>query len=156
MRRAFLLIFFSVSAVSAIELYSTTADIVKNSPYVSHVIVEEGALRGGILEYDLLVIRDFKKSLPERIKVRLPILPTMGVDRHVDPPGSQWIVMLGEKSGEFYPFRSLTWGRIPLFKDDSGELRLSRHVTGLGGGQFQGKSMTLSEFSAALAARRPN
>ncbi|HMU85620.1 MAG TPA: hypothetical protein PKC35_19905, partial [Leptospiraceae bacterium] len=69
MLRAFLLTFLSVSAVSAIELYSTTADIVKNSPYVSHVIVEEGALRGGILEYNLLVMRDFKKSLPERIKV---------------------------------------------------------------------------------------
>ncbi len=144
---AFLL---SALPLSAIELFTSTAELIRSAPYVSQVVVEEGALTGGVLEYHLLVIADFKKSLPERIVVRLPILPEMGVDRRPEPAGSQWIVMLGEPRDGRYPLRSINWGRIPLYLDDSGELRLARSVTGLGGGAISGRSMTLREFQDAV------
>lgn len=148
--RPLLLAVLFPGALFAIELFATTRELVLDSPYVSHVSVIRGVSLGGVQEYDLLVLENFKKPLPGTIRMRIPVMAEMGTQRGIDPPGMEWIVMLGEGTAGLYPLRSIAWGRIPIVIDENGEKRLSKNVTGLGGGQFQGISMTLRDFRNAL------
>lgn len=147
---ASLFLAFVPLAVGAIELFVTTRDLVLDSPYVSHVSVMRGQSLGGVLEYDLLVLENYKKQLPDQIRVRVPVMAEMGTQAGVEPAGVEWIVMLGEERNGMYPFRSIAWGRIPVTTDGSGDKRLARNVTGLGGGQLHGISMTLRDFREAV------
>ncbi len=137
-------------ALGAIELFATTRELVLDAPYVSYVSVLRGQSLGGVLEYDLLVLENYKKQLPDQIRVRVPVMAEMGTQRGVEPAGVEWIVMLGEERNGMYPFRSIAWGRIPVAADGPGEKRLTKNVTGMGGGQLQGISMTLRDFREAV------
>jgi len=141
-----------LSPILAIELYTTTADVVRDAPYVSSVMVEEGRLEGGLLVYDLVVLEDFKRSLPEKIRLRMPVGAEIGANRNPAPAGSEWIVMLGEPRDGTYPLRSVTWGHIPIYVDETGEKVLSKNLTGMGGGQFAGKPFLFREFREYMRA----
>lgn len=145
---AFLAFLLPMSAF-AIELFSTTRELVLDAPHVSHVSVLRGQSLGGVIEYDLLVLENYKKALPDQIRVRIPVMAEMGTQRGVEPAGVEWIVMLGEERAGMYPLRSIAWGRIPVVNSE-GEKRLAKNVTGMGGGQFQGISMTLRDFRVAV------
>lgn len=136
-------------AAFAIELFSTTRELLLDAPHVAHVSVLRGQSLGGVLEYDLLVLESFKKPLPDQIRMRVPVMAEMGTQRGVDPAGVEWIVMLGQERDGLFPLRSIAWGRIPVVTAD-GEKRLAKNVTGMGGGQFQGVSMTLRDFRIAV------
>lgn len=147
---ASLLAAFLPFALGAIELFSTTRELVLDAPYVSHVSVLRGQSLGGVLEYELLVHENYKKQLPDQIRVRIPVMAEMGTQHGVEPAGVEWIVMLGQEKNGLYPLRSIAWGRIPVVADGPGEKRLAKNVTGMGGGQLQGISMTLGEFRSAV------
>lgn len=151
----FLSLFLGMAtAIYSIELYTTTAEVIQGAPHVASVMVDEGALEGGVLSYKLIVTEDFKGLLPERIQVKVPVLAELGTTRTPESSGSQWLVILGDPVNGVYPLRSISWGKIPIFLDDNGERRLARNLTGFGDNSFRGKSLTLEEFRQATRSYR--
>lgn len=147
--------FLAPVAAGALEVRTTTADLVRSAPYVAHVRVETIRRVPGPVEmynYQVMLLESYKGELPAVFDVRV-MLGSGVVNPSSRPaqPGAEWILILGRKNKyDVYPLRSLTWGRIELFQDrETGEYRLARPVNGFPG--QTNPQLSLAEFRARVA-----
>ncbi|MCB1139945.1 MAG: hypothetical protein KDK23_14380 [Leptospiraceae bacterium] len=138
-----------LSPLYPIEFPRTTAQVVSSAEIVAVVEVEGPVFAPGgshLQQYRVQVLEVWKGQLPSSIDIRI-----LSASRVIQPspadirPGERWLVILGKRTPQdFYPLKSLHWGKIELLEDQSGNYWLARPITGFG--SLEGRRVSLDEF----------